>query len=66
MYHLYLETSDQFQIDDGDSSHLDIHQEYLDDLDDLDDLDEQLDRGSRILMTLMILMSSWIKDQGST
>ena len=30
---------------------------------DLDDLDEWLDQGSRILMIMMILMSSWIKDQ---
>ena len=35
----------------------------LDDHDDLDDLDELLEKGSRILM---ILMRSWIKDQGST
>ena len=26
MYHIFLETSQQIQIDDGDSSHLDIHQ----------------------------------------
>ena len=65
MYHIFSETSEQIQISDGDSSHLDIHQEYHDDLDDLDYLDEWLDQGSRILMILMILMSGWIKDQGS-
>ena len=27
IYHIFLETLEQFQIDDGDSSHLDIHQE---------------------------------------
>ena len=47
MYHIFLVTSEKIQIDDGDSSHLDIHQEDHDDhddLDDLDDLDEQLDQ----------------------
>ena len=75
--HIFSETSEKIQIDDGDSSHLDIHQEDHDDLDDiddldnldylddLDDLDEQLYQGSRILMILMILMSGWFKDQGS-
>ena len=61
MYHIFLETSEQIQISDCDSSHLDIHQEDHDDLDDLfdlDDLDERLDQGSRVLM------SGWIKDQG--
>ena len=69
------ETSEQIQISDGDSSHLDIHQDDHDDLDDLDnldefdyldDLDEWLDQGSRILMILMLFMSSWIKDKAST
>ena len=46
--HIFLETLEKIQIDDGDSSHLHIHQE---DHDDLDDLDEQLDQGSRINMT---------------
>ena len=31
MYHIYLETSEQIQISDDDSSHLDIHQENQDD-----------------------------------
>ena len=51
MYNIFLETSEQIHIDDGDSSHLDIHQE---------DHDEQ-----DVLMILMILMSACIKDQGS-
>ena len=59
MYNIFLETSEQIQIDDGDSSHLDFHQEDHDDqdvlqvqgwilmdFDDLDDLDERLDQGS--------------------
>ena len=33
MYHIFLETSEQIKIDDGDSSHLDIHQEDHDDHD---------------------------------
>ena len=30
-YHIFLETSEQIQINDGYSSHLDIHQEGQDD-----------------------------------
>ena len=33
LYHIFLETSEQFQIDDGYSSDLDIHQEDHDDQD---------------------------------
>ena len=33
MYHIFLETSEEIQINDGDSSHLEINQEDHDDQD---------------------------------